>query len=211
MRLTKDWMRTELEGIRNEKTPAAKGKRLEILVRRIFCQIPGMSVDDEDVESAYHTQEIDLYFFNDRDPSGLHFLDCPLIVECKGWTAAVDGKELRYFATLLRDRGRRDGIFVALNGITGDAKSVSAGFYHVTTALAGGQLVLVVTGDDLVNCCDGASLVALLRRRMLDQVRAQVLAIGASAQRVSNKGRSKKNKKGQRRSRRKATARRATK
>ena len=125
---------------------------------------------------------MDLYFFNTREREGLHFLDCPLIVECKGWTDPVDGREIRYFADLLKDKGRRDGIFVALNGITGDPRTVSAGFYHVTTALAGGQLVLVLTGDDLINFGDPRALVALLQRRMLDQVKGQILSITAKDQ-----------------------------
>jgi hypothetical protein len=82
---------------------------------------------------------------------------------------------------VLKDKGRRDGIFVALNGITGDPDTPSAGFYHVTTALAGGQLVLVMTGTDLEEAFEPANLVALLRRRMLDQVKGQVLAIERSS------------------------------
>jgi hypothetical protein len=178
--IDEEWVRSELAIIRREHRPVPKGRRLESLIRQIFCQIPGLSLEDQDVVSAYKTQEMDLYFFNARERDGLHFLDCPLIVECKGWTDGVDGRELRYFADLLKDKGRRDGIFVALNGITGDPEIISAGFYHVATALAGGQLVLVVTGDDLANACDTGGLVTLLRRRMIDQVKGQVLAISSS-------------------------------
>lgn len=90
-----EWVRTELAAIRKERNAAVKGRRLELLVRRIFCQVPGPSVDDEDVVNAHRTQEMDLYFFNARERNGLHFLDCPLIIECKGWTNPVDGRELR--------------------------------------------------------------------------------------------------------------------
>lgn len=184
------WIRAELDAIRATVDAVAKGKRLERLVRNILCRIPGLTIEDQDVVNAYATQEMDLYFFNAREREGLHFLDCPLIVECKGWSGPVDGRELRHFATLLKDRGRRSGIFVALSGITGDARSRSAGFYHVTAALAGGQLVLVVTGEDLEAAEDPAHLVALLRRRMLDQVRGQILALERSARkgRAGRKG-----------------------
>jgi hypothetical protein len=134
---------------------------------------------------------MDLYFFNAREREGLHFLDCPLIIECKGWTDAVDGQEIRRFATLLKDKGRCNGIIVALSGITGDPEMMSAGFYHVAAALLGGQLVLVLTGDDLANARDTQGLIALLRRRMLDQVKGQVPAIAASSQ-SGKQGRSKK-------------------
>jgi hypothetical protein len=184
-----EWIRAELAAIRKDSTAATKGRRLEALVRRIFCQIPGLSLEDQDVISAYKTQEMDLYFFNAHERDGLHFLDCPLIIECKGWSDPVDGQEIRRFATLLKDKGCRDGIFVALNGITGHPQTMSAGFYHVAAALLGGQLVLVVTGDDLANASNTAGLITLLRRRMLDQVKGQVLAIAGSIQ-TGNKPRS---------------------
>lgn len=188
-----EWVRAELEAISNETGAAAKGKRLEALVRRTFCVVPGLSLDDQDIVNAYGTQEIDLYFFNARDRDGLHFLDCPLIIECKSWVEPVDGREIRYFADLLRDKGRRDGIFIALNGITGDPETLSAGLYHVTRALADGQLVLVMTGDDLAAAYDPDRLVALLRRRMLDQVKGQVLAmVGLSRKRKGSAERSKR-------------------
>lgn len=192
------WVVSEIAEIRSIRSPNAKGHRLEALVRRIFGDIPGLSLDDQDVVSSYRTQEIDLYYFNAREREGLHFLDCPLIVECKGWTAPVDGRELRYFADLLKDKGRRDGIFVALNGITGDPDVPSAGFYHVATALAGGQLVLVVTGEDLVEACEAGGIVPLLRRRMLDQVKQQVLAASRA---IPSKARTKEPSRGKRRTR----------
>lgn len=177
-----EWVHSELAAIEQGRSAAAKGKRVERLVRQIFGRIPGLVLEDQDVISAYRTQEIDLYYFNRREANGLHFLDCPLIVECKGWSGPVDGRELRYFADLLRDRGRRDGIFIALHGITGNPDTPTAGFYHIATALAGGQLVLVITGDDLRDACGPADLVALLQRRMLDQVKSQILAIERAAE-----------------------------
>ena len=172
-----EWVQTELAAIGQAHEAITKGKRLERLVTLIFGRNPGLILEDQDVVSSYRTQEIDLYYFNRRDPNGLHFLDCPLIVECKGWSGPVDGREIRYFADLLRDRGRRDGIFIALNGITGRPDTPTAGFYHVATALASGQLVLVVTGEDLRKACRPADLVTLSQRRMLDHVKSQILAV----------------------------------
>jgi hypothetical protein len=74
-------------------------------------------------------------------------------------------------------------VFFALEGITGDALQRSAGFFHLASAMAGGQTVLVVTGTDLETIDSPADLVRLLRRRMLDQVRGQVLAIEGSRRR----------------------------
>jgi hypothetical protein len=113
MTLDAAWIRAELAAIRASKRPEIKGPRLETLIRTIFLAIPGMDLEDIDVKSAYLTEEIDIYFWNDREREGLHFLDCPLLVECKGWSKPVSGRELRYFATTLKDKGRVSGVFVA--------------------------------------------------------------------------------------------------
>lgn len=167
-------------------------------MRRIFCEIPGISIEGQDVNNAFGTQEMDLFFWNTRERDGLHFLDCPLIVECKGWSRKVSGRELRQFATLLRDRGRRSGIFIALHGITGNSQATTAGFYHLTTALTDGQLVLVITGKDLANASHPSNLIALLQRRMLDLVKGQVLRIGATSERPPVRGSRKRLRKRER-------------
>ena len=186
------WIQSELTATRGTKESKAKGQRLEALLARVLCSVRGMTLEDQDVENAYETEEIDLYFWNDRARDGLHFLDCPLIVECKAWSRPVSGRELRTFATLLRDKGRSSGIFVALEGIAGEARQRSAGFFHLASAMAGGQTVLVVTGADLETVDSPADLIRLLRRRMLDQVRGQVLAIeGSRRGRKRERGESK--------------------
>jgi len=171
----------ELAAIRNEANSDAKGRRLEKLIAVIFKAIPGVELEDQDIVSDYQTEEIDLFFWNDRAKEGLHFLDCPLIIECKGWSRPVDGRELRYFATLLKDKGRSNGVFVALEGLTGNAKDLTAGFFHIASAMAAGQTVLIITGADLEGITSGEDLVALLRRRLLDQVKHQVAAIEGRA------------------------------
>ena len=108
----------ELDAIEAEEVPIHKGKRLEAMISNLFGLIPGMSIDGHDVVNAYRTEEIDLIFWNEQHENGFRFLDCPLIVECKGWSRPVSGREVRYFATELKDKGRRNGIFVALKGIT---------------------------------------------------------------------------------------------
>src|SRR5580700_233669 len=116
-----NWICSELTAIRGSRESKPKGQRLEALIGRVVGSVPGMAIEDQDVESAYETEEIDLYFWNERVRDGLHFLDCPLIVECKAWSRPVAGRDLRTFATLLRDEGRSSGVFVALEGITGNA------------------------------------------------------------------------------------------
>jgi hypothetical protein len=177
MTLDPNWIASELAAIRASSDPMVKGPRLEALIRVIFLSVPGLDLEDQDVESAYGTEEIDLYFWNHRERTGLHFMDCPLLVECKAWSKPASGRDLRYFATTLKDKGRSSGIFIALEGLTGDPATKSAGFFHVATAMAAGQTVLVVTGEDLMKLTSGADLIRLLRRRLTDQVRDQVLAV----------------------------------
>ena len=106
----------------------------------------------------------------------MRFLDCPLIVECKGWTSPVSGRELRYLASLIKDRARRNGIFVALHGITGDESDLTAGLYQVAAAQIEGVQVFVVTGEELATLVDSSDLVRLLKRKMLEQTKRQIQA-----------------------------------
>lgn len=183
MTLDPTWIVMELAAIDASSDPTVKGRRLEALIRAIFFSVPGLDLEDQDVESAYLTEEIDLYFWNDREREGLHFMDCPLLVECKAWSKPASGRELRYFATTLKDKDRSSGIFVALKGLTGNSAAKSAGFFHVASAMAAGQTVLLITGDDIAKLTCGTDLVRLLRRRLTDQVRDQVLATDAKPKR----------------------------
>ena len=176
MILDPTWIADELKAISASTRPEVKGPRLEALIRAIFLSVPGLDLEDQDVESSYGTEEIDLYFWNDREREGLHFMDCPLLVECKAWSRPASGRDLRYFATVLKDKGRSSGVFVALQGLAGNPATKSAGFFHVATAMAAGQTVLLITGNDIAKLKSGTDLVRLLRRRLTDQVRDQVLA-----------------------------------
>ncbi len=164
----------ELAKIRDAKDAAAKGKLLESLIAYVFCRVPGLSLDDQDIVNRYGTEEIDLVFWNDPAPGGVHFLDCPLIVECKGWSTPVTGREVRYFATLLQDKGHRNGVLVALNGVTGSEDNLTASFFHTTIAVTHGVRVLVITGVELESLIDSADLVKLLKRRMLELTKFQI-------------------------------------
>lgn len=167
-------VRSELTKIRKTKNAATKGKLLEALIAYVFCCVPGVSLDDQDVINNYQTEEIDLIFWNHQERDGFRFLDCPLIIECKGWSAPVSGREVRYFADLLEDKGRRNGILMALNGITGSEDDLTASFFHTAVAMARGVQVLVITGAELEALIDSSDLVRLLKRRMLELTKHQI-------------------------------------
>lgn len=169
-------VRAELRKIDRTRKAATKGKLVESLVGYVFGCVPGLSLDDTNIINVYHSEEIDLIFWNDQESDGVRFLDCPLIVECKGWSNPVSGRELRYFASLLKDRGRRNGIFVALNGITGDEADLTGAFYHSAVAQIEGVQVFVVTGEELSSLVDSSDLVRLLKLKMLEQTKRQIEA-----------------------------------
>jgi hypothetical protein len=169
-------VRRELARIQRTRKTNEKGKLVERLAGYIFGHIPGLVLDDQNVVNAYQSEEIDLVFWNDQLSDGLRFLDCPLIIECKGWSEPVPGRELRYFASVLKDRGRRNGILVALSGITGAEGDLTAGFYHQAAAMIDGVLVLVVTGEELRATSHSSDLVRLLKRKILQLSTRQLQA-----------------------------------
>jgi hypothetical protein len=181
MSIDSSWVANELTAIDAlGHEPQEKGKRLETLVATIFSLVSGLQYEGANLLNFYRTEEVDLLFWNDRERDGVHFLDCPLIIECKSSKTPLSGRDLRYFATMLRDKGRSSGVLVALAGVAGDEEAVTAGFYHMTASLIEGVTVLVVTRDDLLALQSGADLVALLKRRLLSVVKSQVLQAAAA-------------------------------
>lgn len=167
-------LKPALTEIAAEPDAQKKGRKLEALIRDLFCSLDGITLEGEDVVNAYWSEEIDLIFWNDRR-SGLLFLDCPLIVECKAWSKAVSGREVRYFATELKDKGRSNGVFIALNGVTGNFEDLTAAFFHLAAAMIGGVTVLVITGEELAALTDAEELATVFRRKLLQMVRQQIL------------------------------------
>ena len=166
----------ELDDLAAERDGYEKGRRLEQMIGRLFGAIPGVTLEDQDVVNAFGSEEIDLIFWNEQHESGLRFLDCPLIVECKGWSRPVAGREVRYFATELKDKARRNGVFVALNGITGDEQDLTAAFFHVAAAMIEGVQVLVLTGEELAGLRHSEDLIPIFKRKLLGMTRQQIRA-----------------------------------
>lgn len=174
MTLDPDWIAAELKVIEETVESQPKGAKLEALMRTIFGAVPGLVFEDSNVKNAFGTQEIDILYWNEQPREGLHFLDPLLIVECKSSGQAVPGHQVRYFATTLKDKARRNGVLVALNGVTGDADFQTAAFFHLTAAMFDGIMVLVITGDDLRKLTSGDDLVRALRLAMTDLVKRQL-------------------------------------
>lgn len=165
-----------LAAVAAERDGQRKGRLLEQVIGGLLSLLPGLTLEGEDVVNAFGSEEIDLIFWNEQLEAGLRFLDCPLIVECKGWSRPVAGREVRYFATELKDKGRRNGVFVALNGITGDDQNLTAAFFHVAAAMIEGVQVLVLTGEELAALNHAEELVPIFKRKLLGMTRQQIRA-----------------------------------
>jgi hypothetical protein len=127
-----------------------KGRSLEALMETIFASHPSFVVANRALNLG--DEEIDLVVRNHVDDPFWQALRSPLIlVECKNWTAPVGTKEVRDFETKLRDHPLAQvGIFVALNGFTGEVKSAllraEREGYHICT-ITRTQIERLITED----------------------------------------------------------------
>lgn len=155
------------------KTAAAKGRALEDLIAYLFGLIPGITLTVRNELNAFEAEEIDVAFWNDGHPSGLHFFDHIILVECKNWSTRVGYPELGLFLQKLSSRGRPQGIFVAAEGITGNPSELTAAHSVLSQALQQGREIIVVTRDEIEQLTETSQLV-----RLLKQKRAQLAVSG---------------------------------
>ena len=131
-------------------TAKARGSALESYIAELFSQLPGLRVSARNSLNAAGSQEIDIAFWNDKDLNGLYFIvDNCFLVESKNTAQPTSAAEIREFTTKLRDRGRRFGIFIAANGITGARGHLRQARDAVSRALRDGIELLVFTIAEL--------------------------------------------------------------
>ena len=147
---------------RNSRNPVVRGRALEQLVCHAFTSIPGILPPMRNAIDFADGGEIDIFFANNGAKSGLWFLPISLLTECKNWAGRVGAEEVRVFVDKLRERGCHAGILVAANGITGDARSLTAARRHIARALEDDTLILVLTLQELERVRSTAQLVRLL-------------------------------------------------
>jgi hypothetical protein len=141
------------------------GEALQDLARYLFGRIPGVEPCEDNVRNAFGTEEIDVPFWNKQLPTGLYFLPNLFPVECKYWDRPVGSKEVAYFGTILRHRGCDCGIILAMKGIAGTVKPLTAAYYEVTMALAQGQRILILDESDIKSVTSTRRLALLLKRQ----------------------------------------------
>jgi hypothetical protein len=97
---------------------ANKGKHFEDLVCYLSKAVPGVSIRKRNKLNIYHSEEIDVGLWNERLPTGFHFLPNTILIEAKNWTSPVGSKEVASFLAKLEGRGLEFGFLIALNGVT---------------------------------------------------------------------------------------------
>ncbi|MBI4380317.1 MAG: restriction endonuclease [candidate division NC10 bacterium] len=149
-------------------TTKAQGDALENLVAYVFGTVPGITLTRRDAKNAFKTEEIDLAFWNERDPSGLFFLPHIILVECKNWSSRVGSEHVSWFDTKLRSRGLSFGVLVAVNGITGKGSNRTEAHSVIAKALSEQRQLIVITADELRSLTTTDALIHLLKEKLCD-------------------------------------------
>lgn len=142
-------------------SPQVRGKALERLVAYLFQSVPGITRTLSNTFNPARSQEIDLTFWNTQHPQGFYFLPFTILVECKNWSRPADSEEVAWFDHKLRYRGQSHGIFVAADGITGDASALMFADDIIRHALGQGRHLYIVTVAEIQKLATEDDLVGL--------------------------------------------------
>ena len=149
-------------------TTTAQGKALEDLICYVFQKLPGISVTRRNKKNAFHTEEIDVAFWNDQHSKGLPFLPNLILVECKNWSSPVGSEQVNWFDTKLKNRGLGFGILVASNGITGNHQEITDAHSIIAAALRESRQLIVISSAELLTISDSADIILLIKEKICD-------------------------------------------
>lgn len=151
-------------------TTKEKGDALEKAICYVFSRVPGMLIKKTNRRNAFDTEEIDIAFFNDREPTGLPFVPWIVLVECKNWQLPVGSESISWFDRKISDRGLEFGILVAANGITGEPGKLTDAHFIIAGALSKGRRIIVITRDEILKLRDSADLVLMIKEKLCELV-----------------------------------------
>lgn len=151
----------------NPPTNAAKGKAFEDLACYLLSGIPGIRITARNEMNTFATEEIDVACKSENDPAGLGGLADFFLVECKGWTDAVNSEQVAWFLTKIRHRGVRFGILIAANGITGEPEHLSRANFLVGVEMATvGIKMVIVTREEIERLMSGEEFAKLIIQKV---------------------------------------------
>lgn len=152
----------------NASTTTEQGKALEDLVCYIFQKLPGITVTRRNKKNTFHTEEIDVAFWNDQHPNGVPFLPNVILVECKNWSKAVGSEQVNWFDSKLKNRGLSFGILIATNGITGNSQDITDAHSVIANALRDSRQLIVISKNELLSLSSTVDLVLLIKEKLCD-------------------------------------------
>lgn len=151
----------------NAHSAHERGKCLEDICEILFCSIPGVRLDERDINTAEGSEEIDLALWNDKTPDGLHFLPNVLICECKNWKDPVDSATIASFASKSEKRSLSHAFLFAANGLTGSEAAQRAGWKQVDDAFLKHQRYLIIVDrQEILSLRTTDDFVKLVQRKI---------------------------------------------
>jgi len=145
-----------------------KGQALENLICYIFEKVPGIPITKRNTSNVFHSEEIDIAFWNDKDIKGFHFLPNIILVECKNWSVPVGSREVAVFLNEITQKGLDFGILIAANGITGSSEDITAANFHVALALGKGIRMIVITREEIEGLRETDDLIRLVKEKLCE-------------------------------------------
>lgn len=167
-RISQRKVRQFLAAGRVATTTKEQGTALEDLICYVFETVPGISMTERNALNVFHSEEVDVAFWNDQHHQGLRFFPNILLVECKNWSNPVGSNEVAWFDSKLRQRGLSLGILVAANGITGTPAERTAAHQTIAAALAEQRKIIVLTTEEIQHIATGQDIGALMKHKLCE-------------------------------------------
>jgi hypothetical protein len=142
--------------VNNQTEINAKGRLLEQVVSKIVSLVRDLHVVGTRIDDGI--QEIDIYVRNHNKKYVWADMEGMIFIECKNWAGRVGSNEIALFGQKLNNKGLGSGIFVAMNGITGEDFDGAKG--QLRLLLQQGVKIIVIDGtdiEDILNCRDASA------------------------------------------------------
>jgi hypothetical protein len=149
-------------------TTTQRGRAFEDFLCYAFGSVPGIAITHRDQLNAFLSEEIDVALWNDKKAGALDFLPNIVLLEAKNWSSVAGSAEVAWFDTKLRNRGLDFGIFVALNGITGNAADKTAAHQIIAASLREQRRLVVLTGAEVSPLRSTSALIRLIKTKLCE-------------------------------------------
>lgn len=148
-------------------TTTLRGRILEDLIATLFSEIDGIRHFQNNLLNTAGSAELDVCFWNSKKTDGFPFLENIIVAECKNTAARIGSAEIRNFRAKLEDMKLNFGMFVATNGITGDAENLRNAHDAVRQAFQHGIQIAVLTKNELIHLTHTDDLIRLIEDKIL--------------------------------------------